>query len=92
MRKDAPLRLRAGNDPPNTVRDMARINLHLSDDLHAVVIIEAEKAGVRHTDWVREAIALRIGRLRATDDLARHTAAIADLATRVEGIEHHLGL
>lgn len=71
---------------------MARINLHLSDDLYALVVSESARAGVRHTDWVREAIAWRAGRIRAIDDLAVFTADLANLTTRVDGLEQHLGL
>lgn len=61
---------------------VARLNLRLSDDLHAAVTREAAKAGIDATAWAREAIAWRIGRADA-DDLAARVAKLEAEVTRL---------
>lgn len=56
--------------------EMPRINLQLSEDLHAQVVDEAKRGGIRHTDWVREAIAWRLGRLDAMREFEERLAAV----------------
>lgn len=58
---------------------VARINLQLSDDLHERLVEEAQKAGVRPTAWAREAIAWRLGRAEARDELAELRDRVARL-------------
>lgn len=56
-----------------------RINLHLSEDLYTRLVAEARKGGVRPTSWAREAIAWRIGRAEARDEVAELRERIARL-------------
>lgn len=63
---------------------VARINLILSEELHARVIEEARSAGVSPTSWVREAIAWRIGRTEAQDEIRELRRRVARLEQAVK--------
>ncbi len=56
--------------------EMPRINLQLSEDMYARVVSEAQKGGIRHTDWVRDAVAWRLGRLEAATEFEKRLAAV----------------
>ncbi len=76
-------------EAPYDPADMPRINLQLAEDVHARVVQEASRAGIRHTDWVRDAVAWRLGRLDAASEFERR---LADVEARQATIERALGL
>ncbi len=69
---------------------VARANLTLPDDLHAEVIRLAALAGVSPNSYMRTAVAWRVGRAGALDEIAELRAELADCRAEVGQLRREL--